>query len=280
MVGGVKLISLAVLTVVLAAPAASAGAGARETGPAGKIAVYDTNDGAFLIVSAASGRVTTRIKGAGSEGDLSPDGRWIARTATSGLVVQSIVNRTKHVIARCTAKWCPGHPSWDARSSEVVFELGGTIYTVFSNGLGRTRVIRGEAPDWSPRTSEIAFVRDYSYYTNAGKIYVAAVDGADLRYISRGAYPAFHPSGGRIAYSLGKDLYSISVGGGLPRRIIRNGASPVWSPDGRYLAFTRETSCGHAVCSGRVFISPAGGGAKPHAIGPEIADIGPLSWSR
>jgi Tol biopolymer transport system component len=275
----VGLMAVVVLSACLSSASPPLQAQAAGTGPSGKIAVYD-NNGAFVFLAPGSGRVIARIKTSGYDVDLSPDGRWMALTSTKGLVIQSVASRTARVIAHCTAKWCPNEPSWNGNSSEVAFELSQVVYTVTTNGLGRTRVIRGLAPDWSPRTSEIAFMRDYSYYTNAGKIYLAAIDGADLRYITRGAYPAFHPSGTRIAYSFGRDIYSIAVDGGHPRRIIRNGARPAWSPDGRYVAFTRETSCGHAVCSGRVFIAPASGSAKPSAIGPEIGDIGAVSWGR
>jgi len=71
----------------------------------------------------------------------------------------------------------------------------------------------------------------------------------------------------------------MSMTGGKPKLVIRNGERPEWSPDGRYLAFTRQVVCGDAVCSGRVFIVRATGG-KARAIGPEIFDIGPLSWSK
>jgi Tol biopolymer transport system component len=134
----------------------------------------------------------------------------------------------------------------------------------------------------SPGTPEIAFVRDFSDYTNAGKIYVSAVDGRDVRYVTRGAYPNFHPSGTRLVLVRGPDIFMVSVAGGVARRIVRNGSAPVWSPDGRFIAFTRDTRCpkppAHGVCSGRIFVVSASGSGNARPIGPEIGDIGRISW--
>lgn len=281
------LIGVGVLALATAA-LGSTGARTESSVALGKIAVYD-NTRAVVIVSAADGRVLSKIHSdsiAGT-GDLSPDGRWIAVETyprPKGLVVQPVAGGRARTVARCSAKWCPGWPSWDGSGSELAYQQGPFIYTVFANGLGRTRVIRGETPDWSPGTPEIAFVRDFSYHTGAGKIYVAAIDGHDVRYVARGAYPSFHPSGKRLLFVRGLDIFTVSVAGGAPRRIIRNGFAPVWSPDGRSIAFSRFTRCpkppAHGVCSGRIFILPASGIGNARPIGPEIGDIGRISWGR
>lgn len=256
-----------------------------SSGASGRIAVFNSIN-AVLILAADDGHIVTRIRSNAFGGgvDISPDGRWLALETFSptskGLVVRRVSGGRARTVARCSAKWCPGWPTWDARSSELAYQQGSFIYRVLSNGLGRTRVLRGETPDWSPQTSEIVFMRDFSYYTRAGKIYVSAIDGRDVRYVARGAYPTFHPSGRRLVFVLGPDIYTAPVTGGNTQRLIRNGSAPVWSPDGRFIAFTRETSSGHAVCSGRVFIVPTSGKGRPRPIGPEIADIGRISWGR
>jgi len=71
----------------------------------------------------------------------------------------------------------------------------------------------------------------------------------------------------------------MSLRGGTPERLVARGEHPEWSPDGRYLAFTREVKCGDAGCEGRVFIIPATGG-RAQPIGPRLFEIGPLSWSK
>ena len=49
-------------------------------------------------------------------------------------------------------------------------------------------------------------------------------------------------------------------------------------PDGKSLAFTRITECGHAVCSGRIFIMPIAGG-EARSVSELIGDPGSaMAW--
>jgi Tol biopolymer transport system component len=111
---------------------------------------------------------------------------------------------------------------------------------------------------------------------------VARSDGSGVRTLARGHWPSFSPDGRSVAYSNHASThgttYTVPVAGGTPRVVTRNGYAPVWSPDGRYLAFARATSCGHAVCSGRIFVMrAAGGNARP--VAPLVGDpSAPLDW--
>jgi Tol biopolymer transport system component len=75
-------------------------------------------------------------------------------------------------------------------------------------------------------------------------------------------------------------VYVMPLDGGEPRGVTNNGYGPVWSPDGDYLAFTRITQCGHAVCSGRIFVMPVDDGeARP--VRRLIGDPGgAIAWIR
>ena len=106
-------------------------------------------------------------------------------------------------------------------------------------------------------------------------------DGTGRRILGQGLHPDISPSGDEVAYSTPIGVFVMSFAGdGEARLVVPNGFGPVWSPDGKFLAFARHTECGHAVCSGRVFIVPADGG-EPRAVGPTDGDpVPPEDWIR
>ena len=66
----------------------------------------------------------------------------------------------------------------------------------------------------------------------------------DTIYVTKQA-PCFSPDAGQIVYEryeppqYQQDIYTVSALGGASRRLISNGTLPVWSPDGKYIAFFR-----------------------------------------
>ena len=80
--------------------------------------------------------------------------------------------------------------------------------------------------------------------------------------------PAFSPDGNELAYvwsgekNDNADIYARLIGAGTPLRLTRDPAddvSPVWSPDGRYIAFLREN---RNQSNGAYYLVPALGGAE------------------
>ncbi|HYZ85297.1 MAG TPA: protein kinase, partial [Bryobacteraceae bacterium] len=78
--------------------------------------------------------------------------------------------------------------------------------------------------------------------------------------------PSLSPSGDRVAFSWtgerrsNYDVYVKPVGPGTPQRITTHGdadMSPVWSPDGRYLAFVRNAGSNAAI-----YVVPSNGGPE------------------
>lgn len=105
---------------------------------------------------------------------------------------------------------------------------------------------------------------------------------------NRESYPAFSPDDTQLAFTWdgeqgdNTDIYVKPVAGGTPRRLTTNPAaevSPVWSPDGRTLAFMRISEQGAGI-----FQVPATGGAERELLtgfwsaGTAIP-AGRLSWS-
>lgn len=173
-----------------------------------------------------------------------------------------------------------GYLAWAPDGRSLAFVNGETIFTISIDGSDLREVTPGSFPSWTHDGEHIVFVSGWDGNTAVGDIGVIGVDGTGLRSLERGLYPVVSPSGDEVAYSAPSGVFVQPIAGGAPRLVVPNGFGPVWSPDGRFLAFTRSTICGHAACSGRVFVVPVKGG-KPRAIGPTMGDPGgPEDWIR
>jgi Tol biopolymer transport system component len=261
-------------------------ASTQASSPRGTIAVGSTADfRTIFLISPATGRVA-RVRGPGvfgSRPDLSPDGRLIAVEGYADLWVFSRRGGGARRFARALpSEGAPGDPAWAPSGRELAFSWDLGLYTISASGGSPKLIFRGAvyAPDWSPAGDEIVFVRDPEQGTGAGVIHSVRPDGRGLRAIVFGGHPDVSPDGSKLAFARPDGVYVASMdGGGGLRRIVPNAEHPEWSPDGAYLAFTRFVRCSEAGCTGRVYVVRASGG-RVRPLGPDIFDIGRLSWSR
>ena len=129
---------------------------------------------------------------------------------------------------------------------------------------------------WSPDDARIAFVC-------AGRINVVDADGSKvavvpLRMTGRFSSPSWSLSGDRLVFGLrtgaGSSIYVVDLDGSDLRLLAAGATAPVWSPDGRRIAF--RTGCG-----GIKLITPAGRdvtGAPPSRC-PALGVPGVPIWS-
>lgn len=156
------------------------------------------------------------------------------------------------------------HIAWSPNSKQIAFDSDHTgydgLYVINADGSNLRQLASSDAnssnyqqwsPDWSPDSSQIAFV-DYEYR----KTYVIKANGSNLRVLTSaagGGGPDWSPDGSQIALfaeseQTGKvELYVIDTDGRNPRQLTfsekdNNASYPVWSSNGEKIAYFLNTS--------------------------------------
>jgi dipeptidyl aminopeptidase/acylaminoacyl peptidase len=134
-----------------------------------------------------------------------------------------------------------------------------TIYTAKVDGTGAQRLRAGHAPRYSPDGRLIAFA------TPRRIVIVRAVSGKIVRRLNATAGALdWAPGGRRLVFTDAEDLYVIRADGSRKRRrlVHSNGAlgSPVWSPDGKRVAYVRDVPAGEEETRFAVYTKRIAGG--------------------
>jgi Tol biopolymer transport system component len=126
--------------------------------------------------------------------------------------------------------------------SDVLYSFGLAVVNV--DGSGLHTIILGDpynvrSPVWSPDGSRIAF-RGSDF-----ELFVCNGDGTGIRSLGEFSPPfSWSPDGTRIAALRGGDVWVVPVDGSSAGNLTHSDepdSDAMWSPDGRRLAFTRQT---------------------------------------
>jgi Tol biopolymer transport system component len=154
-------------------------------------------------------------------------------------------------------------PAWSPDGRRIAFmrlsPAGWDVYVMNTDGSGQRRLARNAwlaAPAWSPDGRKIAFERprrdrNAEGYAINSEIFVVTADGSGERRLTRNtgrdSNPVWSPDGRRIAFERNWQVSVMNADGSGQRRLTRNGGrnfAPAWSPDGQRIAFERRLGKG------------------------------------
>ncbi len=269
----------AVLAAVLLVPAVAAGAGSARTAdatpqvylvdvpsgsmtwltegsepsfsPDGRWVVYLCRGAICTIeVDGSDRRTLTAPCGCIDRPVWSPDGRKIAFSTPEGVSVIGADGSGLEQIARGASS-----PSWSPDSRRLVFEAGleandfpTSLRTARVDGKPLRKIATGAGvwePMWSPSGHWIAYSRgvyNASFGVENRRLWLVNVATGRRRTLGWGHDPVWDPRRNRLAFRRGWNggIYVASVADARPRQIAPSGLWPVWSPNGRKIAYWRR----------------------------------------
>ncbi len=247
-------------------------AGAR-TGAAGYNQMMGTTQ--IVMYDRETGRLVTRSLNLGTafRPAVSPDGKWLAygsrRMAVTGLKLRELASGDERWLAqdiqrddiesRGSRDLLPGY-SWTPDSKALVLAHHGKIWSLDAATGKQTQI---------PFTAEVdQLIGDlvrFEYPINDTMLTVRQI---------RGARPS--PNGRRLAFSALDRLWIMDLPSGTPKRLTTSTDGehlPVWSPDGKYLAYVSWTEEGGDIWR----IAPDGG--RPEKLTTQSAYYDDIMYS-
>jgi hypothetical protein len=132
-------------------------------------------------------------------------------------------------------------PAWSPDGRALAYEREEGIWTIGADGGGARRVATGTQPAWSPDETRIAFARDGELLS----IRLASRTTLPLtQTVETELAPAWSPDSRRIVYADETGIHQLDVSTGSRSLVTAEpgDADPVFSPNGRSVAFERAGS--------------------------------------
>lgn len=246
------------VTGLALALATATAANAAFPGRNGRIAFTRiTSTGGFITTIRPDGRKRRKLA-VGGDPAFSPDGRKIAYVAggtrQSIRVMHSDGTHKRSIDGGDTNDY---YPAWSPTGMKLAFtsvDAKGIPHIVVMDADGRHRhtlapALNGSHPSWSPNGLRIAF-DSYDFASSQSTLWIMRANGTAAHRITHGSddlEPSWSPNGRRLVFMASDPvaLYRIEAVRAdgthrhrLGHETVRE-ADPVYSPDGRRVAFTR-----------------------------------------
>jgi len=222
-------------------------------------------------------------------------------TPTQTVATQPVAAQTvaeQHVPAQtASAATLPAAPTTPTRGNRqrtltlvgiaAVLLVGSLLASRYLTGdepqleVGTTRQLTNESgleitPAFSPDGKAIAYAAGQPGGTS---IMVRQIGGGDALRLASGLAPQWSPDGSKLVYVDSAGIAMVPVFGGIPQRLVRNpdneySVSPVWSHDGKFLAFAQVRTIGGF---GSIWIANADGSDRRKV--RDTNEPYALSWS-
>ncbi|MEP7384057.1 MAG: amidohydrolase, partial [Gemmatimonadota bacterium] len=247
-------------------------AGAR-TGAAGYNQMMGTTQ--IVMYDRENGRLERRTLnlGTGFRPAVSPDGKWLAygsrQMAVTGLKLRELASGDERWLAhdiqrddiesRGSRDLLPGY-SWTSDSKALIISHHGKIWNVDVATGKQTQI-----PFTATVDQMLGDLVRFDYPVNDSVLTVRQI---------RGARPS--PDGKRLVFSALDRLWIMDLPNGTPKRLTTANEgehAPVWSPDGRYIAYVSWTEDG-----GDIWRIAAGGG-RPEKLTTQTAFYDDIMYS-
>jgi WD40-like Beta Propeller Repeat len=147
-----------------------------------------------------------------------------------------------------------GTPFARSGSGTIVFPMSpGShfhLYEIGADGRGLRRLTDESASDLAPSWSPQSLLAFQSNRDDSGDVFVSAADLATVARITgsgRQGEPAWAPTGERIAWIDGSDLYVAHAHGGGAVKVADDAAWPAWAPGSSLLAYETTRGSWHHI---------------------------------